>query len=317
MRIAILGPGVVSDRFLAPAIAKTPGAQLWSVMSRDRGRADDFARKHGAAAATPAHTELGALLADPQLDAVLIATPDALHAEQAIAAARAGKHILCEKPMATRAADAHAMVAAAAEAKVTLGLAYHLHWHLGHRALVARAHAGELGELRHMRVCWSWRAPNASNWRARPEVGRWWALAAMGTHCVDLVRWWLRPHGDVVEVRGLRSSAVYGGPHEETAVVALRFAGGATAEIVVSTVFDSAPRVELYGSKAAAVCDRTLGPRGAGTIMVGDAALEFAVADPYAGEIADFVAAVAEGRACEVDGVEGARNIEILEAAAP
>jgi len=314
MRFAILGPGVVADRFLAPAITRTPGASLHSVLSRDRARAEAFAAKHGAATA---HTELAPLLADPALDAVVIATPDALHAEQAIAAARAGKHVLCEKPMATRAADAHAMVAACAQAGVTLGVAYHLRWHLGHRALAQRARDGGLGELRHARMCWSWRAPDDKNWRAQPEVGRWWALAAMGTHCVDFVRWMLRPQGEVVEVRAVRSHAVYGGPHEETAVVALRFARGATAEIVVSTVFDSLPRVEIFGSQASAVCDKTLGPRGGGTILIGDQALGFEVVDPYAGEIADFMAAVREQRAPEVDGAEGARNIEILEAAAP
>jgi predicted dehydrogenase len=221
---------------------------------------------------------LPALLADPELDAVLIATPDALHAEQAIAAARAGKHVLCEKPMATRARDAHAMVAACAEAGVTLGVAYHLRWHLGHRALATRVH--ELGELRHARVCWSRRVADASNWRAGTEVGRWWALAAMGTHCVDLLGWLMRDQGEVVEAHSLRTNAVFGGPRDETAIVTLRFAGGASAEIVVSMVFDSTSRVELYGSQAAAICDNTLGPHGSGTIMVGAEPLDFTVVIP-------------------------------------
>jgi 1,5-anhydro-D-fructose reductase (1,5-anhydro-D-mannitol-forming) len=313
LKIAMLGTGRIADVELAPALTDRSGACLWSVLSRDAARAQEFAARHGARAPRAAFSDLDALLADPELDAVFIATPDRLHAEQAIAAARAGKHVFTEKPMATEKDQAWAMVRACDEAKVRLGVGYHMRWHAGHRALAAAAHAGRFGELRHMRVQWARRQASDSNWRAHPDVGRWWSLAGVGTHCLDQVRWFMRPScGEIVQVSSVISNAVWGSPHDETAVLALKFDNGATAEICTSVLFDAPRRMEVYGSAGHALCEGTLGPKGDGTIVTGEGAFDFTPVNPYEAEIADFAAAVREQRDPEVAGAEGARNVEIL-----
>ncbi len=316
MNIAMLGTGRIADGQLAPALAEVDGARLWSVLSRDAERGRAFAVRHGAAAANAVHTDLDSLLADDDLDAVLIATPDKLHVSQCVAAARAGKHVLAEKPMATEMADAEAMVEACDRAGVTLAVAYHLRWHAGHRQLAAAIHAGRLGVLRHMRVQWTSLAPSDENWRASSEVGRWWGLAGVGTHCLDQVRWLMVPScGDIVVQKNLISREVWKGPHDETALISLGFESGATAEICSSVLFDAPKRMEVFGSDTYAVCDDTLGAHGAGAISIGGEPMEYDVSNPYVGEIADFVAAITEGRAPEVDGREGLRNLATLVAA--
>jgi len=316
LNIAMLGSGRIADQQLAPALAKTDGAQLWSVLSRDAGRGRAFAERHGAAAPEPVHTDLDSLLADADLDAVLIATPDKLHASQCIAAARAGKHVLTEKPMAADAKSGDAMVEACEKAGVVLAVAYHMRWHAGHRKLAELVHAGRLGTLRHMRVQWTFLASDASNWRASQDVGRWWGLAGVGTHCLDQVRWLMMPScGEIVVQENLISREVWKGPNDETALVSLGFESGATAEICSSVLFNAPKRMEVFGSDTYAICDDTLGPHGAGEISIGGKPLQFEVANPYVGEIADFVAAVREGRPPEVDGREGRQNVATLEAA--
>ena len=209
LKFAIVGPGGIAERKLLPALQVADDAELWSVVSRDKSRAAKAAETYGAGALKPAHDNLDAALADPALDAVLIATPDKLHAAQTIAAARAGKHVLVEKPMATSQADAAAMVAACAEAGVKLGVAYHLRWHGAHRPLFKAVQAGELGELRHIRVQWSFQAGDADNWRAGADVGKWWSLAAVGTHGLDQILWFMTPTcGDVVGVRSVITRSV-------------------------------------------------------------------------------------------------------------
>ena len=318
INLSIVGAGKISDRSLAPAIAATPGAQLWSVYSRDACRARAFAERHGAASSHAAFTSIEDLLSDPKLDAVVIATPDRLHAEHAICAAQAGKHVFLEKPMTHDVKSAQAVVQACHKADVRLGVAYHLRWHAGHRALIRKIRDGALGPLRHVHATWTLRAEKDDNWRARDEVGRWWSLARTGTHLIDLARWALLPsEGEVTEVRSLITRSVWNGPHDETAIVLLLFASGASAELVSSVAFDSIGRFEIYGAAKNAICEGTLGPSGRGDISIGGEPLQYTAQDPYIGEMRDFVAAVRDYREPEVSGAEGLRNIEILANACP
>ena len=313
MNIAILGPGGIADDQHAPAVLNHPDATLWSVLSRSAERAEAFSKKHGLNAPAPAHTNLAELLADPLLDAVIIATPLRLHSTQVLAAARAGKHILLEKPMATSVSECEAMIEACRTNGVTLAMAYHLRWHRGHRLIRQQVSSGALGALRHMRVHFTFQAPDGSNWRSSPETGRWWALAANGTHCLDLIRWIMMPtEGEITRIQSLLSSAKFESAHDETAIVSLAFESGATAEFCVSVQFDSPSRIEIYGDAGSALLDETMGRHGAGDIVMNRTPVSFPVENPFQAEFNDFIEAVRESRPPEVDGVEGRRNVALL-----
>jgi len=316
LNFGILGPGAITDDQHAPALASLENARLWSVLSRDIERAEAFAIRHRAAAENPAFDEYDEMLADPDLDAVIIATPDRFHAAQAVAAARAGKHVLTEKPMATSIEEARSMIDACACADVRLGVAYHLRWHAGHRRVRDLILGGAIGTPRHMRVHWTFRAADGGNWRAAPETGRWWALAANGTHCLDLIRWMLMPSaGEIAEVSGLFSRSVWETPHDETAIVSCRFESGTTAEICSSVLFESMPRVEIYGSDGRIFCDDTLGRHGRGRIRINGEEMDFEAENPFRGELRDFVESILDGSEPEVGGWEGLKNILWLSAA--
>src|ERR671919_2034727 len=140
----IVSTGKHPDLKIAPAMAEAGGGELVGVYSRDQGRADEFAQKHGARAA---YSKLDDLLGDSRVDGVFVSSPNALHAEHVVQAAQAGKHVLCEKPMATTVADAVRMVQACRRAGITLGVAFNLRQHPGYiraRELVA---AGTLGRI--------------------------------------------------------------------------------------------------------------------------------------------------------------------------
>ena len=314
LHLGLVGPGGIADHRLAPAIRRLAGATLWSVCSRDHARAADFAARHGA---RHVHTDYATMLADPDLHAVVLATPDRLHAAQAIAAARAGKHVFVEKPMATSVADAAAMLAAAADADIKLAVGYHLRWHAGLRALRHKILAGELGRILHLRVAWTFVERDPTNWRAGPDVGRWWSLAAVGTHALDLAHWLLSPVcGELAQLQALTSSFVHGGPHDESAVLALKFASGTTADILTSVLFRAPRNVEVYGDRGSARAEEVLGPHGNGRIVLTidgtTSDLAYDPVDPYEQELRDFVAAIAGDRPPEVDAAAGLRNVEWL-----
>ena len=117
----IVGAGMVA-RYHAQALATTPGARLTAICRADATRAGEAAAELG----VPCEASFEALLERSDVDAVCLCTPSGLHAEQALAAARAGKHVLVEKPMALRLADADAMIAACREVGVRLGVAFQL-----------------------------------------------------------------------------------------------------------------------------------------------------------------------------------------------
>ena len=313
LNIAMIATGGIADKHLAPAIAQSSDVQLWSVLSRDKARAAEFAATHGAASPNAAHDDLDQLLADPDLHAVLIASPDKLHADQAIRAAKAGKHVLTEKPMATDRQETADMIAAADQAGSVLAVAYHMRWHLGHRGLFQAAQDGAFGTLRHMRIQWPTPAKNADGWRAKSDVGRWWALAAVGTHCLDQIRWFMRPQcGEIVRAESVINRSVYNGPHEETALLTYQFKNGSTAELCASVLYRGPRVMEIYGSDGYAICTETLGPHGEGRIETHEGVFEYTPANPYVGEIEDFAAAIHQDRAPEVDGHEGAANVDLL-----
>lgn len=313
LNVAMISTGGIADNQLAPALTQAPNARLWSVLSRDKDRAQAFAVKHGAASPDAAHDDLDALLADPELDAVLIASPDKLHADQAIRAVNAGKHVLTEKPMATDRAGAAAMIDAVDRAGLVLAVAYHMRWHMGHRKLFEAARQGAFGTLRHMRIQWPTRAKSAEGWRAKSDVGRWWALAAVGTHCLDQIRWFMTPQcGEITQSESIINREVYKGPHEETALLTYQFENGSTAELCASVLYGGPRVMELYGSDGYAICTDTLGPHGEGRIDTHDGTFEYAPANPYVGEIEDFATAIRDARQAEVDGREGAANVDLL-----
>ncbi len=115
----------------------------------------------------------------------------------------------------------------------------------------------------------------------------------------------------------VHSQAIWGGPHDETAVLALRFESGATAELTSSVLFGAPSRVEVYGAEGYALATGTLGPHGKGRVETRQGSVLYTPCDPYVGELEHFGEAIRQGREPEVDGAEGLRNVELLEEACP
>ena len=149
---AILGPGRFAAGRIAPALNRAGNCRLVAVVSRDRARAAAFAEEYGAARA---YDDLWAALSDPDVQAVWVASPHALHREHVEAVASARRHVLCEKPLATTVADAEAMVRACRRTGVLLGTGYHLRHHPLHREARRLVVEGELGEVTMAQAEWS------------------------------------------------------------------------------------------------------------------------------------------------------------------
>src|SRR5882724_399140 len=266
--IGIIGTGNIADNGHAPAIKELAGVKLVAVLSRDQIRGREFLAKHHSLDAV-VHTSLQSFASDPTIDIAIVCSPDRLHVSHVAACLEAEKNVLVEKPLTTSLEDAQMLVKLADAKNLTLATGFHLRSHVGHRALYARIADGkEIGSLRHIRVIWGFPQADDSNWRAREYLALWWSLAAVGSHCIDLVRWFGSDMKDWKQFFSVISNDVWHGPHDETAMIAGQFSSGVTVEIVSSVQFGPYTRIELFGNKGTAICEDTLGRKGAGDITI-------------------------------------------------
>jgi predicted dehydrogenase len=250
VRIGLAGLGTIGRVHAHNLRGRVPGARLARVV-------DAVEEALAVAAGIPASTAYGDLLADPRVDAVLIATPPSTHAEMVRQAAAAGKHVFCEKPLALDIGDAEAALTAVERTGVLLQLGFHRRFDRDFADARARIARGELGEVRtffgSMR---DMRPPPVDALRSREQT----LLHDTACHDFDAARW-LVGEIDEVMTRGaaLASPEIADAGEVDHAVTLLRFAGGALGIIENSLAsgygFDC--RCEVTGSEATLRVDPT------------------------------------------------------------
>jgi xylose dehydrogenase (NAD/NADP) len=183
LRVGILGAANIARSFVS-GVAPSTLVAVTAVASRDAAKAERFAAECGI---PRAHGSYEALLADPAIDAVYNPLPNTLHAEWSIRAIEAGKHVLCEKPLATTAADARAMFAAAERHNVHLAEAYPYRAQPQTQKLRELLSAGAIGKVQLIRSSFGVAFSDPANIRLQPDVGGG-ALLDAGSYAVSLVR---------------------------------------------------------------------------------------------------------------------------------
>jgi len=325
----VIGSGGIALRRTIPeGIVPAADARLVAVYDVNQEINRQAAERFGARAAA----NLDELLA-ADVEAVYVATPVHAHREQVLACARAGKHVLCEKPLGLNVAEAEEMVAACRQAGVLLGTALMMRFHSRHRAALELIRRGRLGQPVYARAQLScWYPPIEGAWRQDPALGGGGALMDMGGHCLDLLEMFFGPMRRLV---CLTARAVHGYAVEDGATVLVEFANGAlgTVDTFFSIPDEASENVlELYGSLGAILARGTIG-QGSGGFMVArlrgeqagyDAQQARAAAggieiapEPvnlYRAEIEEFSRAVREGRPPAVSGEDGLRNQRLLAA---
>ena len=193
VRWGIIGCGDVTEVKSGPALQKAAGSALVAVMRRDLAKAQDYARRHGV---PRVHERADDLIADPEVDAVYIATPPSMHCELALAVAAAGKPCLVEKPMALTHAECRRMVDAFAARNRPLWVAYYrraLPRFLLVRDLLAAGAIGRVTSV-HVEVLAPLAAGEAAvNWRFDPDVAGAGLFFDLGSHCFDLLDFLVGP----------------------------------------------------------------------------------------------------------------------------
>jgi predicted dehydrogenase len=320
---AIVGTGSVAD-FHVTAINHTPNAHLAAVVHYDPKQFATIAARFGVPCLS-----FDAALNHSDIHALSLCTPSGQHAEQTIAAANAGKHVMVEKPIALHPADADAMIAACKQANVTLAVMLQRRGEMLFQSVQQAVAAGDLGTLRMGLISLPYFRSAAyyqqAAWRGTWALDGGGVLMNQGIHLLDLLVWYF---GDPVNVQARAGTLEHPIEVEDTLVGVLEFASGAKATITATTT--AAPgfahRLELYGDKGGIQIEGehvrrwTLTEPGQVTPMTpaeGDDA--GAGADPRGiaatGHMAlmqDFVSSIHQKRTPLVSGTEGKRSLQAV-----
>ena len=324
LRWGVLSTATIARTKVIPGIRRADRCELVAIASRD----ESLARRVAAEFEIPtAHGSYEALLADPRVDAVYIPLPNHLHAPWTIAAVEAGKHVLCEKPLAMTARDAERMIEAADRVGVSLMEAFMYRLHPSWVAARGLVESGRIGRLTAVQSWFSYHNDDPTNIRNILDSGGG-ALYDIGCYCVNLSRMLFGAEPDRVEGMVVRDP-VNGTDVVTSGVMAF---GSGIASFTCSTRAEDDQRVDIYGTAGRISIeipfnippDRptrvhvTAG--GEPPVAPATETLTFETADPYAVEAEAFARAVLDGLPVPVppaDAVANLRVIELLLATAP
>jgi UDP-N-acetyl-2-amino-2-deoxyglucuronate dehydrogenase len=330
---AIVGCGMIA-RFHARALAEVAGARVTALVSRDRGRAKSMADELGLSCHVDTH--LGAVLARPDVDVLIVTTPSGAHLDPAVAAAKAGKHVVVEKPLEISAERCDRIIAACDESRVKLCTIFPSRFGDANRALKAAVEAGRFGRLTlGETTCKWWRSQqyyDEGGWKGTKALDGGGALMNQAIHNVDLLLWLMGP---AVSVSGFTATRAHERIEvEDTAVACLRFANGALGVIQAATSVHPglSKTVAVHGDRGTVVVEQDdvlrwdLTPETAGDQAIrerfavkvqasGGASNPAAISHlGHARQLEDFVRAVRTDTAPLVDGREGRRAVALIEA---
>ena len=272
LRWALIGASTIAREWVTDAIRRQPGGQVVAVMSSDPKRAKDYAAVNGI---PQSYTDLDALLADSGCDAVYISTTNELHLGQTLAAAKARKHVLCEKPLAMTLADARRMVAACKKARVVMATNHHLRNAGSHRAMREAIKRGRIGKPLAARVFHAVYLPeHLQGWRLdNPKAGGGVVLD-ITVHDADTLRFLL--DDDPVEIASMTQSAGMAKKGlADAAMSVIRFKSGVIAQTHEAfTSKYAGTGVEIHGTKGSLFARDVMTQRPIGTVTLRDASGE-------------------------------------------
>ena len=316
VRFGIVGFGLHAVRRLMPGFALARDCRVTALSRRDMSKARTSASEYKIPLAFDSAADL---CRSPEVDAVLVTTPNSLHLSDVLTAVQHGKPVLCEKPMAMNAAECQQMVQAARKAGVLLGVAHVFRFEDSTARLRERIAAGQIGRPIFARSEFSYSAKShLRKWLTDPALAGGGPIADVGVHCVDVLRYVLEDEVVWVTARGLWDEE--SGGVEAAALLSLEFSKGTLGAVLVSMRAEYRTPIEFTGEDGVLRADDVLNVERPVHLHLrrNSTAVETEVLSnqyAYARQVDMFAAAVRGEARFPVLGEEGWQNQEVLDAA--
>ena len=307
----LIGASTIARQFMVSAIRSQPNQTIRAIQSNNIDRAEEFAVQHGIPAA---FASVNSLLADPEVHAVYISSTNDLHYSHAMAAIAAGKHVLCEKPIALNVGHAKEMARAARDANLVLATNHHLRNAASHQKIRELIRSDAIGKILFARIFHAVDLPtNLQSWRVKNASAGGGVILDITVHDIDTLRFAMEC--EPVEVVGLSQKTNMSSDGLEDGVMAvIRFENGALVQLHDAfTVKYSETGIEFHGEKGSIYGRNVMTQNPVGTVILRDAEGEVDVPlaphDLYETGVAAFLAAVRGERAPAATAEDGIRSL--------
>jgi len=313
VRYAVVGLGHIAQVAVLPAFAHARNSRLVAVVSGDAAKRREIARRYRLDHAFD-YDDYEACL--EHVDAVYIALPNSQHAEYTIRAARAGVHVLCEKPMAVTTAECEQMIAACARARVKLMIAYRLHFEAVNLKVIDLVRAGRIGDPKFFNSSFSMTVRRGDIRTKRAFGGG--TLYDIGVYCINAARYLFRAEPTEVMAISVNSGVKALSQIDESTAAILRFDGGRVASFVTSFNGGDVAEYRIVGSKGDIHVDPAYEyAEGLGYTLTVDGKTQrktIGKRDQFAPELVHFSDCIRRDRTPEPSGEEGLADVRIVQA---
>lgn len=313
---AVIGLGDIAQKAVLPAFASaTENSRLVAVISGDRAKAQSLAAQFKA---TPYHyDELRQCLQRDDVNALYIALPNSMHCDYAVEAARAGVHVLCEKPMAITADECRRMIRTCQTNRVKLMVAYRLHFQPANLRAIELVRGGAIGMPKTFSSDFAIRVDAPDDIRLQRRLGGG-SVYDLGVYCINTARNLFGAEPAQVMAMSGRTSRRYGGDVDESTVALIRFPDERLAHFHTSFGEERIAVFTLYGEDGYIRLANAYEYRGPMTMQIvrgGEVEEQtFDEVDQFAGEIVYFSNCILQDKVPEPSGIEGLQDVRIVEA---
>lgn len=316
---ALVGLGRLSTNQIAPAIQKTEHSELVGIVTGSPEKAATWQKKYGVAEQnTYNYRNFDRIADNPDIDVVYVVLPNSMHEEFTIRAARAGKHVLCEKPMSVSVDEATEMISECAKAKVKLAVGYRCQFEPHHQECIRIAREKEFGEIRQIDAAFGFRfgdypLGDLRRWRLEMEYAGGGALMDVGIYALQACRYLTGEEPVSVTARETKTDAVKFAEVDETILWSMDFPSGTVANCSTTYKFSGLNSFTAYGDKGKFGMSPAFG-YGGNKGFAGSEPIEKPQIDQFAAEMDDFSNVIKKDGTSIVSGEEGLRDLQVTEA---
>jgi predicted dehydrogenase len=312
---ALCGLGGLSENQIAPALQNAQFSRLAGVITDTPSKATKWKEKYGLRDnAIFTYDTMAKLAGNRDIDVVYIVTPNALHAQQAALAFKAGKHVFCEKPMEISVERCQKMIDDAKAASRKLGVAYRCQYDPNHLECIRLARTKELGDIRFVEASFTVSIGDPGQWRLKRALSGGGALFDVGIYALQAARYLTGEEPiEVTALEGKTNAAKYA-EVDESMLWQMRFPSGVIASCSTSYEAGLSSRLRVHTNKGWFGLDPAFGYRGNRGMRSDGKEIALPAPDLFGAEMDDFSRCILENRQSKVSGEEGLRDVKIMTA---